>query len=474
MNSTENRYPNEITISLKELCWRLLEQWKLVILVSVCIAACFSGIMYGRANKAAKTGDNTQESVLTHQEIIENLPKSKRSLVVDACQLLKKRDQLSEYLQTAPVMQIDSNHAKRLRVSWAINGNQNDTYSLAMLYLFDLQSEECKKELLKASGTQINLDQFNDIMFFTYPDGLGEDVVCCDIFLLDNMDAEALQTEFKHQVDFIYAKLQDEVGEHKIINYSSEIAIVSAKKLCEEQIKYYYYYSNINSQLNSLRSTFSTEQEEAFNKLQIDSSDTVNASQNTNLSKTTIIRNVVIGFLVGLILYLIAFFLYIMLSNHIISTDMIKGSSARIFGDWFNDLAEDKRFGLLQSRFIWKKHHSSSLDRDAQLDSIVDAIDSTCKYKEIKKILVIETVEQEKGQKDFLEQVFNRLTLLGLNIHFTKLYTPDNVFADKDLLDIDGIIVVVVDSRTRIKSMELIFDKCNNYNKLIIGNIYMG
>ena len=474
MNSTENRYPNEITISLKELCWRLLEQWKLVILVSVCIAACFSGIMYGRANKAAKTGDNTQESVLTHQEIINNLPESKRSLVVDAYQLLQKRDQLSEYLRTAPVMQIDSNHAKRVRISWAIGGDENDTYTLAMLYLLDLQAEECKKELLKASGTHINLDQFNDLMFFAYPGGLGQDVVCCDVFLIDDMDAEALRTEFKHQVDSIYAKLQNEVGEHQINDYSSEIAIVSDKKLCEEQIQYYYYYSNINSQLNSLKNTFSSEQEDAFSKLQIDSSNTENIDQSINLSKTTIIRNVVIGSIVGLILYLIAFFLYIILSNHIISTDMIKGSSARILGDWYTDLADDKRFGLLQSRFIWKKHHFRSLDRDIQLDSIVDAIESTCRYKDIKKILMIETVKQVKEQKDFLERVSNRLSLLGLYIQHTKLYTSDNVIADKDLLDIDGIIVVVIDSRTRIKSMESIFDKCNYYNKPIIGNIYLG
>ena len=102
----------------------------------------------------------------------------------------------------------------------------------------------------------------------SFPNQLDLDVVSYDILLTENMKAEAVQKECRHQVESIHARLQNEFGEHRIVNYQSEIAVVADQTLYQSQLTALNGLVTINTQLNNLKNTFSAEQEKAFSKLQ--------------------------------------------------------------------------------------------------------------------------------------------------------------------------------------------------------------
>ena len=76
MRSTSQRITDEVIIDIKEVIWRLLEQWKAIIIVSLCFMAVFvasAELDYSIDMKKAEK--NTDEKQLTAKEIIDSLPK---------------------------------------------------------------------------------------------------------------------------------------------------------------------------------------------------------------------------------------------------------------------------------------------------------------------------------------------------------------------------------------------------------------
>lgn len=471
----KNHYEKESLIDFKEICWRLLEQWKAVLLVTCCITLAFLGYVYLHNAKESRSQNQAQQEkqYASEQEIIDSLPDAEQELVASAYRLLQKREEYSRYILSAPIMEINPNHAKRIRISWAIESDNQKIDTLVMAYLLGLQSESCKSALIEASGADIDSEEFNDLISITFPNQADMGVVCYDVFLTEDIDTEAIQEALKSQVQELHGKLSEELGDHNIKNYQSEVGIVSDQTIYSRQVSALSNYATINNQINNLKNTFSAAQDKAFSKLQEKDHTTETADQVPVPKKTLTILNILIGLFLGICAYVIVFFVYVILSNRAISSNMLNESNARSLGEWYGD-TDSKKTGLKRDRFVWRKHHRKHLDREQEIESTSNVIANICKINQISKMLLVLTAECSQIQRAFINDLSNSLALKEISIKTVDVKLGNNALFDSALLEADGIVLIIVDLKTRSKDVGTVFDRCNDYIKPVLGSVYLG
>lgn len=466
----KNNYKKEAYIDLKEICWRLLEQWKAIAVVALCVMALFLGYLHFHNANAVKKEEqaNQTKDQVTEEEILNSLPESDRSIVASAYRLLQKREQLSDYVCTAPILQVDPNHIKRLNVSWAVGDNGENKNALTMAYLMALQEESVVNALLKASGTDLSPEQFANLMNVTFPTQLNLDIVSGYIILTDDMNVGAIQEELTKQVESIHGKLQNEFGEHRIINYQSGVSVVADSNLYQNQITSLSGLVTVNTQLNNLKNTFSAEQEKAFSKLQSIGTQQVVTEQTQPKPKSISLMDIIIGLILGVCAYVVVYFLYTVISAKVISSTALQEASVRTLGEWHSP-SESKTKRLARDGFVWRKHHKGYLDQDGEVDKIANTLGNICSFKQIKNLPLLLTAECSQEQKGFVRSLADSIEAKGIE---TKLLeTP---FNDSDLIEADGAVLVIIDSKTKSKDLSSVFDRCNDYEKSILGSVYLG
>lgn len=466
----KNNYKKEAGFDLKEMFWRLLEQWKAIVVVALLVMALFLGFVHMHNANAIKKEDqaNQIEKQVTEEEVLDALPENERSMVASAYQILQKRNQFSDYICTAPVIEIDPNHIQRLRVSWAVDNGDKETSALIMAYITAIQEDSCKKALLQASGADLNGEQFGTLMNVSFPNQLDLDVVSYDILLTENMKAEAVQKECRHQVESIHARLQNEFGEHRIVNYQSEIAVVADQTLYQSQLTALNGLVTINTQLNNLKNTFSAEQEKAFSKLQSIGNKQEVMRQAQPAAKSISLMDIIIGLILGVCAYVLVYFLYTVISNRMISAKTLQESSVRTLGEW-HGLSEAKKKTLTRDRFVWRKHHKGHMDMDSEISKITDTIRNICSFRHFKALPLLVTAECSKEQDDFICRLADHIEENGIEAKVIK-----TSLEDRELIEAQGIVLVIIDSKTKSADLGYVFDRCNDYEKPIVGSVYLG
>lgn len=467
------RMSDTFSVRIDELCWRLLEQWKAIGLVALCTMALFLGLLHFRyANDSHQENQvKNHASLITEQQIIESLPENKRSVVASAYRFWKQREYLSYYIDNAAIMRIDPNHAKRLRVSWAINASENQINALTNAYMVEVQSEQCRKALLDSSGIELSSEQANDLIFITSQDKTNQAVVCFDIFLTDDMDDVAFQEELKRQIDNMYTRLQTEIGEHQIKNYQSEISTVSDDRLLSKQLTILNNFANANNQINTFNNTFSSDQKDAFAKLQEKNNRKEIVEQTPEAPRALSARNALVGLMLGFILYLITYYLYLVLSGKIISNHLIEEMHIRSFGEWYDWDSRGKP--LLHDGFIWKRHHKNNLDREKTLERTKRKLENACTCRSVNTLMMAMTADCSEAQKAFIQNIvdyFGPINKNAISVEIDKINDID----DSAFLNTESVLLIIVDSSTTYKDLECILNLCDDYHKQIIGSLYLG
>lgn len=478
MNSN-NSFSREPSVSLKELLWQVLEHRKVILLVACSIALLFLASVYLRSQKAANQEKETQSAnqKVSAEDIIGALPENQRAGVAGAYSLYQENNQLSVYMQNAPIMKIDPTKAERLRLSWVIEINgeaegEDDKNELALAYRVELESSEFREALLKASNTNLNSRQFSELIIVTYPDAVGRNMVCCDIFLTEDMDKDALQKEADKYIDDSHDKLKKAIKPHELKNYQNEISDNYDKRILERQTIVLNNYATISLQIDNLRNQFTPEQKEAFAQLQALNTVPTKEEQVGVPARTITMRNVLLGLLLGVLVCVCFCFLYALLSHRIHDASALKAASIRILGKWYDVCAESKKNPIIRGGIIWKRHHRNHLDLDMELEKTVSLIESICQYKSIDKLLLILTATMSNAQDQFIHGVAEKLRSQGITLYIDDI--NENDLDDRALVISEGVVLTVIDSKTEMQSLVTACDLCDYYETPIIGGVYLG
>lgn len=477
--NTNNQKPvlqgNKITP--KEMFWRLMEQWKAILLVIICFTALFLSAVHIRNEKVILAQNEARQSnqPTTTQQIIEQLQENEQSGVKTAYLVLQEKKRYGDYLQASPVMRIDPNHARRLRFTWMVVCENDNADEWSISYASKLQKEESIQSLVNSSETDLTVRQFNDLMFFKNMQETGSHVVCCDIFLTTEMNADKIQEVFKQQLETIHTQLERENGAHTIENYESDLSEVTDERLLSKQNTTLNLFMNLNNQLNVLVNGFSAAQKSAFEKIQ--NNDAKPAIDDTIISpqRTISVRNVMTGVILALVLYILVYFFYLLLTNRIMSTDVWRKSYVRTIGEWYSESSKKNHSSLTRDAVCWKRHHRHFLDMRKELNRAVDLISHLCKHNNLKEIAFVLTAKLSEDQSMFVHELVDGLEKEGVELIVIGMTKGEGLFIDDAILiQSEGVVISVLDSKTRYYDLETAFNQCNEFDKSILGIVYLG
>lgn len=470
----DSRYAEEQIINVKELFWQILEQWKAVCAVSFCVMLVFLGCSYIHSTSKIKKEEQSkkEQEQLTNEAIIASLPVNDQSLVSSTYRLWEKSEDLSEYINSAPIMQLDPNHVKRLRASWTVDSFNDNSTKLIMSYVLKTQKEEFVKQLIESSGVELNNNQFNDLFFITFPDETNDDVICCDVFLTDSMNTDAIQERFGQLVEDTHSELQGVFGEHEIKDYQCEVTNVTDKRVYEKQEETLDDYANICSKINSLKNMFSADQKNAYQKMKEKTLDPGIEESRTAPSTITFV-NIIFGFILGMFLYIGSFFLYVLVTKKVISSDALADLSIRSLGEWYAIPDGFTRKNIIQDVHLLRKHHRSHLDRENEIDSISYRVKSFCNYKKINELVVIAISDITEKEEAFIHDLSNAIIAKNIEVKYMSIGVEDSILDDA-ILNTQAVILVVIGFRTKYDDIGTIVAKCNDFERPVLGSVYLG
>ena len=472
MSQNSKSYTSGVTINVKETLWRLLEQWKGILLWMLVIMLIFSACMMATGRKAAKTETKRQqkEQAVTSEEIIDELAPDQRPLVIVAYRLFNQIQSVADYIQKAPVMQVDPYHVNCFETSWAVQ-DSDQASTVAQAYMAKLQGDDSCRQLIKSIGIQIPEEQVQESMLLYSQSIDANGVFSWGVYLPEDIDSDTVIAGMKSMIDSLHNELSGSLGSHKIVFLAEDQTVATNTDLVTKQNSVFNSLYNMNSQLTTFKNRFSSQQKEAYQRLlsKKETGQSNPVEKKAAPARVFTPRNIIVGLLLGLFSYLLLYILYLVLANKINDSDELKTMGLHSFGEWYD--AKSLKRGLLKDAQIYQIHHKNHLSQEKELEKAAESLINAAEYKNVKTMILIAATALSEGHQPFVEMLLGKLRDAGLAADLTVM---GDDLKGRDLAAADGAVPVIVDNQVKKKDMCALLDQCAYYDTPVMGSIYLG
>ena len=477
-----------LSLDLREMIWRLLEQWKAIVVFVLIVMLLFSGLMYVSASGNSQSSSEEPSANQSQEEVLRSLGSADREMVEVLFDMYISKLNLIDYVNSAPVMSLDPYDVNRLTMSWYIEADPDVESELATAYRENTMSDEAASEIQKVWGDSFTYNQIKEMVYAgnitNFYDDINRDidVVKINVFLPDGIDASATEKALNNIIDASHQTLADSIAEHNIALIGSETARVSDNDLANFQTNVYTRLYTVNYQINNMKALLSDGQKTAFEKLvSLKSAEegggTVETTSNT-VAKTPLFskRNLAIGFILGCFLYGCVFILKFILSGKIQSPMAYERFyGIMTLGEWHSDENKKGILGsLLRDKAVFRRHHKGHTEIGKEADKACKTILAASEVSGYNKLLLISGDESGENVKAFEEEIRRELAENGIQ---TDVSTTDvrngRPMEDEKLPQNDGALLMVDRNCMSMKDIKDVLDKCAYFNTPLIGAVYV-
>lgn len=491
-----NRIGKYIYIDLKDMLWKLLEQWKIIVafvLLVVLIMTCNSYLEFKKSNGVVDTF-----APKSAEDALSGLDSSSRDLVLSVYRMKQNQDEISAYINESALMEIDANNVSLLTFNWDVKAPHLSDGKIASAYYSGMTSDDMTNTIRDAWGEHYIDKQINELIIvdnMTYDavDPEAEIVpeietghIALNVILPEGVDGEKTKNNILQAMDGIRNNMAKDLGDYSItLANVNEQPSSNPFSIADKQNNAYQRLYNITVQMNGVTATsFSDEQKTAYNRLlqyyksageSSDSSDedTPEEVPQFRMSK----KKLLLGAFAAGLLYIFLFFAYIIVSNKVQSAVSLKEiSGIRSFGEWYSS-SEGK--GLIKkitgSGAIYKRQHRNHLNEDDEIVKMADSITSVARHSDINSLVVSASESADQTEKDFIGKLVDKLNSMGLKTSVNEVnYKKDLSIDESALFDLDGVILAVDHNKTHVNDIKDVCEKCAYYNVPVLGSIYLG
>ena len=478
-----DRLNGEVFIDFKEFFWRLAEQWKAIVVVALIVMLAFSSASY----VLTSAGENTEDSEFeTQEEVLESLSVNDREMVVSVLREKAARDKLQEYIKNSPYMNLDPYRVNTVNMTWLITSEETINRQLVAAYVNELASYKLADAVNKAWGSPYNSENIRELLVVksnipvNTEAELNGNLITITLYVPGENDGKVAIDAINEVVTSVNTKLTGAIGAHEIQALTSELTVTSDLTLAEEQFSHYSRFYNISNQLNSFNKILTEGQNEAYALISQfneavdpeDQEDIVmpNRGNSSPFSK----KNLLIGFIMGIFLYIIVYFIYFALSGKISSPAGVEGSfGVRTLGEW-NSGERKGLLGFLKTdKFIYKRHHRGHLNQEAELTKVSESISSGFNGEEGGKILLVSSAKSGNATKEFMSLLSDKLKESGIETGNTEVdYSEGISVSERFLSEFDGAAFVADKNTTAVKEIRDTASKCGYCSKPSAGVVY--
>ena len=479
-----DRLNGEIFIDFKEFFWRIAEQWKAIIVVALIVMLLFSGASYAISSIL----DGDQESEYSSQdEVLETLSINDREMVLSVLKEKAARDKLQEYIKNSPYMNLDPYRVNTVNMSWLISSDMSINKQLTAGYINELASYKLADAVNKAWGSPYNSESIRELLTVksnipvnTDADLTGN-IVTITLYVPGENDGKTAIAAIDEIVGSVKTKLDAAIGAHELQALSSELTVTSNPVLAEDQFSNYNRFYNISNQLNSFSKILTEGQNDAYAAIsQINEAvDDPEAQEDYVLpgsgkASPFSKKNLLIGFIMGIFLYVCVYFVYFALSRKISSPAGVEGSfGVRTLGEW--NSGERKGFigALATDKLIYKRHHRGHLNRDAELDKVTESLSTAFEGKDGGKLLFVSSKGSGESTGEFMTLIADKLKAMGIETDNSEIDTSEGItLSERHLSEFDEVAFVADMKASAVKDIKEAASKCAYCGRNFAGVIY--
>lgn len=480
-------------IDAKEVFWRLLTQWKAIILTAVVMACIVCGMKHFNDVRAYKLDLQAKEeakvkSNISTEERIEAIFNSYPAEDVSAARVvIKEKDWVNkqkEYLNNSVFMSTDP--ANQRKATLVFNLKTDDPELLvALKNSFDVfvSSDEfaeiIKPAIDQHAETQYIVELINrEKKYKTVNDSDDDGMFHISIVLTDDSDADGAVS----------------LAIEAIKNYSKEISsdYPHTIKLVESDVSSMCNYRDIDIQKNTLENYDDIERimKEAESNLTEGQKQIVNAvmsiysESETPVSEETITdessealvapgwskKHALLGFILGVVAYCCLYVVILIIKGCIISVDMAERySNGRLLGEVYCTEKPKGLSKLFYSKLVDKYHYWGKDDKTVQIKKLSDSIITVCRRLDIKQLSVLATSPLNIGEIELMKEITDITAKKGIT---TTVADCSDDFDETQLIDVLDV-VFAIGPQTKINALHAINAACNDLRINNLGCIFM-
>ena len=211
-----------------------------------------------------------------------------------------------------------------------------------------------------------------------------------------------------------------------------------------------------------MRLGFSDEQNAVFNSI-IATDDSLTVYSNSGFEFSA--KRIVVGFVVGIFLYVFCYFVYVVFSSKTRDPGVISETlDIRNIGT-VSKYSYKGFAAFAHSKLVYKLRHKKTVE-DANIGRIADVAVASCKHNGSKKVLLVRP-GMKKAYTELSEKLASKIRKDGIETKCIGSLTKD-----EDLTGYDSVILCVCSGGSEYAELIDTANVCDYYDKKILGGVF--
>jgi len=481
MEQTNSRRINdELIIDLKELFWRLLGQWKAIVVFALIFALLVSGLMYMRASAA----ENVQSETVTEEDIMAGLTPEDQDAVAGLLKEKEALEKMRRYAGESPYMKLDPYNVECVTATWMISSDKEINKQIIASFTNGFTSNEVAEALNEAWGSAFETDDVRELISAEGEIPLESEaelmgnILKVRVFVPEGYDAAQAEKVLTDSMETISSRIYSGVGAHTADLVSSDVQVISDQELSDNQYNTFNRTYNLSYQINYIKnSVFNKTQKAAYEQIVALEEEEAEEEGGSEPVKVRFINKklLVAGFILGCMAYAFAYLLYFVLSSKLKSTRVPEEVfGIRTLSDWYS--TEGKGFidTFFRDKFVLKKHMKGHTDMSKEAERASESIASAVKDKEDQKIVLVLNSRASAKAKEFTETLKSNLSSLGLSADTVEINNKEGLSLGESVLSSYGAAAMVIDKiNSNLWDVREVSDKCHYCRIPLVGASYV-
>ena len=498
----------EIVIDIKDILWKLLSQWKAILLVSIVTALIVCGTGYlkdMRAYKAQQMADaeaRKQSSLPAGDRIsdlLEALPEEDREAVQE---LIREREWLSdqrEYLRESIYMNLDA--ADQIMVVQPFEIKVSD-YAIAPLlsksYEMYVMDEDFAKALVDSVSPENDYKYVSELLTYNVTEKSntnldnGRVVFSVSVKIPYDADPDSVAEDVKKNIEKYSQDLKSKYS-HEINDLEYSVSRSYGYDMSNRQNTVLYWINNMDNTIKNAEQSLSEQQKmtiDAIMKIK-DSVDTVdneedlsgntvendsaddseNGVENEPKAPAINAKKAVTGFALGLLLYA-GIYIVLIIMGGTVNSALCAGcyTGTRLIGEVYYNETPTLLGRLLRSNLIEKYHYKEKADTNAQIGRITESLAAVCSHAGTKTLTIMDCIGAvDINASGIISSIVAETEKKGIE---SNTIDVSETIDENMLLDSEKAVIMVGDC-TKTTTIRSLMTLCHEYDIKTLGSAYI-
>ena len=480
----------ELLLDFKDLLWKLLQQWKAIVLFSLLMSFVVVGAKYFKDcneynDQSAKQKEMESISSLSQEEqisrIVKDLSDNERQTIIYVVNEKEKVYQQKKYLEKSILANTDSTNQRILTILFNVDVvDSTDLPAVINDYSTLLKNETLLNQLRDLIAPEAEsryveelfLEKFDDKSYINLNNSHA--YLQLSMVLTEDANSDAVEKAIASAI-----KKEESIKTiypHSIRIVNSEVKHIYHNENVEKNKLSFELVNDLEKSINAAYESM-TDQQKALVDLIVtieQANDNINDNEDgidyaAVITPKLSLKYVAIGFILGVLLYSMIYVIVLLLKETINSaSNIVDYAQTGLLGEIY--CFDKSRFpgNLFKSKAVSMCRYKEKANIEKQTDAIINDLNTLCSFFSINSYSLIDLTDNTTITNNTIKMLMNKSKNNNLSpnyIEASKLTSFISLLNIKDA-------VVLVGEETKVLDLDRLIAYCRNQNIRILGLIY--